>query len=119
LKVSEHFSQFEANFVANSLFFQVGHFLGTPTAQIEQHMLVFSKTLLNSDICYSFIPGRKWLWKQVSLHLVVEICASSSSHLTVSPETVLPHHIKIELFHGHHKNGMERRFFCCFTEPHF
>ena len=77
---SPYYIQFRAKFDADTLFFQVCHFLGTKRSQMEHNIGTFNKTLLNSYTCYSLIPSRKWHISFYSnLHLAVEVGASSCS----------------------------------------
>ena len=71
--------QFRAKFDVHTLYFQVCHLLGIPKWQLEQHMLIFKKTLLRNHISYILTASWKWLSRLLHLCLVVEVCASSSS----------------------------------------
>jgi hypothetical protein len=47
------FPKFKAELDADTLFFQVCHFLGTPKLQMEQYTVLLNKTSLNNHTCHS------------------------------------------------------------------
>jgi len=53
------FPRLRAEFDADTLFFQVCHFLGTTKSQLEQHIVLPNKTLHSNNTFYSLVPGGK------------------------------------------------------------
>lgn len=83
-----------AKFDADTLFFQFPHFLHKPQTQIE-HTLVINKTLLNNHTNYSLNSEQQMTQQTpICLHLVLEVCAGSSTVILLSVQT---------LFHQHYK----------------
>jgi hypothetical protein len=83
------FLQYEAKRVGDILLFQVCHFLGIRKSQMEQHNFYLR--------CYSTITMLQLYSKQEMtqqtlffVHLVVEVCASSSS-ITLSVQNQFDH----------------------------
>jgi len=63
------YPHFRAKFDVHTLYFQDRHFLGIPKPQLEQHTLIFDKTLLRNHICYILTASWKWLSRLLHLCL--------------------------------------------------
>jgi hypothetical protein len=80
---------------ADTLFYQVYHFLGIPKLQMEQHILVLNKTSLNN---HSLISAGNYSEDLFYQHLVKEVCASNSSVILQSLHTLPKHNMYITDF---------------------
>jgi hypothetical protein len=83
-EVSVVFSQFKAKFGADTLFFQVCHFLHTSKLRVEKHTPVLNRLLLINHVCCIHIWSGKWLSRLLYLYLAVEVHACSSGVISQS-----------------------------------
>jgi hypothetical protein len=86
------FPQFKAEYVADTPFFQVRHFLCTPKLPKEQHTLVLKQDIAQqSEVLWPYIKQEIIRQALLYLHLPVVVCARCSSVILRSVQK-LPDH---------------------------